>query len=87
MSTSLPGTAEAKFRYILMSDETDYLMAHAKKTLRDARKLPNGPLKVWLRKIGGIYHLLAKQGAYSNIEFLEDYRIVKKIERDLRQSS
>jgi hypothetical protein len=70
-----------------MSDAPDYLMAHAHKTLLEARKLPRGPMKHWLRRIGGIYHLLAKQGAYSNIECLEDYRAVKKAEQDLRRSS
>ena len=70
-----------------MSDAPDYLMSHARKTLLEARKLPPSPLKFWLRRIGGIYHLLAKQGAYSNIAFLDDYRAVKKVERDLRRSS
>ncbi|KQW22944.1 hypothetical protein ASC80_06350 [Afipia sp. Root123D2] len=70
-----------------MSDAPDYLMAHAKRTLLEARTLPPGPMKFWLRRIGGIYHLLAKQGAYSNIEFLNDYRAVKQVEHDLRRRS
>ena len=70
-----------------MSDAPDYLMAHARKTLTEARELPYGPMKFWLRRIGGIYHLLAKQGAYSNIEFLDDYRTVRKAEKDFRRSS
>lgn len=70
-----------------MSDAPDYLMAHARQTIIEARKLSRGSQKHWLRRIGGIYHLLAKQGAYSNIEFLEDYRAVRKVERDLRRSS
>ncbi len=40
-----------------------------------------------LRRIGGIYHLLAKQDAFSNLEFLDDYRAVKRIGQDLRRSS
>jgi hypothetical protein len=40
-----------------------------------------------LRRIGGICHLLDKQGAYSNLEFLDDYRAVKKVGQDLRRSS
>ncbi len=63
---------------------TDYLMAHAKRTPLEARKLPPGPAKFWLRHIGSIYHLLAKQGAYTNIAFLEDYRRAKKVEDALR---
>lgn len=70
-----------------MSDAPDYLKEHARKTLLEARKLSPGPMKHWLRRIGGIYHLLAKQGAYSNLEFLDDYRAVKKVEQDLRRSS
>lgn len=68
-----------------MSDATDYLMAHAKKTLLDARRLRPGPEKFWLRRIGSIYHLLAKQGAYTNVAFLEDYRAAKKSEDELRR--
>lgn len=69
-----------------MSDATDYLMAHAHKTIMEARRLPFGPAKVKLRHIGSIYHLLAKQGAYSNISFIEDYRAAKIAERYLRES-
>lgn len=50
----------------------------------EARRLPRGPEKFWLRHIGSIYHLLAKQGAYTNIEFLDDYRRAKKAEEALR---
>jgi hypothetical protein len=67
-----------------MSDSTDYLMAHAKRTIMEARKLPRGPGRFWLRRIGSIYHLLAKQGAYTNIAFLDDYRLAKKAEDSLR---
>lgn len=45
-------------------------------------------MKFWLRKIGGIYRLLAKQGgAYCNLAFLDDFRAIKKVEQDLRQGS
>jgi hypothetical protein len=67
-----------------MSDSTDYLMAHAQRTILQARRLAPGPTKFWLRHIGSVYHLLAKQGAYSNIEFLEEYRLAKKAEEELR---
>jgi hypothetical protein len=73
--------------WIVMSDAPDYLMEHARRTLREARKLPRGSKKFWLRHIGSIYHLLAKQGAYSNISFLDDYRAVRKVEIDLRHLS
>lgn len=59
-------------------------MAHAIKTIMQARRLPPGPEKFWLRHIGSIYHLLAKQGAYSNVAFLEDYRRARKVEEALR---
>ncbi len=68
-----------------MSDAPDYLMEHARRTIREARKLPVGPEKFWLRHIGSVYHLLAKQGAYTNVSFLDDYRAVKKAEEDLRK--
>lgn len=67
-----------------MSDATHYLMAHAKKTILEAPRLPPSPLKFWLRHIGSIYHLLAKQGAYSNVAFLDDYRAAKTAEEQLR---
>lgn len=70
-----------------MSDAPDYLIEHARRTIREARKLPLGPEKFWLRHIGSVYHLLAKQGAYSNVSFLDDYRSVKKVEDDLRKCS
>ena len=69
-----------------MSDSTDYLMAHARKIIMEARNLPSGPTKIKLRHIGGIYHLLAKQGAYSNISFIEDYRAAKVAEKYVRDS-
>lgn len=68
-----------------MSDSTDYLMAHALKTIMEARDLPQGPDKIKLRHIGGIYHLLAKQGAYSNLSFIEDYRAAKVAENYVRE--
>lgn len=68
-----------------MSDSTDYLMAHAKKTILEARRLPPSPTRSKLWHIGSVYHLLAKQGAYSNISFIEDYRLAKHAEEELRQ--
>lgn len=50
----------------------------------EARRLKPGPAKFWLRHIGSIYHLLAKQSAYANVEFLEDYRRAKQAEDKLR---
>ncbi len=70
-----------------MSNATDYLMAHARCTILEARQLPPGPAKFRLRHIGGVYHLLAKQGACTNIEFLEDYRAAHKAKDDLRKVS
>jgi hypothetical protein len=67
-----------------MSDSTDYLMAHAKRTILDARKLSRGPEKFWLRHVGSVYHLLAKEGAFVNIEFLDDYRTARRLEMNLR---
>jgi len=60
-------------------------MAYARKTIMEARRLPPGPPKFWLRHIGSVYHLLAKQGAYSSIELLDDFRTMKRAEQDLRQ--
>lgn len=68
-----------------MSDSTDYLMAHARSTLMEARKLPPGPTRIKLRHIGGVYHLL-KQGAYSNLSFIDDYRLARKSEDQLRNN-
>lgn len=83
-SISSLGARRNGFGYFCMSDATDYLMAHAKKTILDARRLPAGSLKFRLRHIGSVYHLLAKQGAYSNIAFLDDYRTAKNAEDKLR---
>lgn len=60
-----------------MSHPTDNLMLHARKALLRARYLPRGPMKFWLRHIGRVYHLLAKQGAGGNIAFLEDARAAR----------
>ena len=71
-----------------MSDATDYLMAHAVQTTLEARKLPPSEMKTKLRRIGRIYHLLAKEGAYGfNISFLDDYRVVKAAEERLRSKT
>jgi len=64
-----------------MRHPTDDLMLHARKTLLRARYLPRGPMKFWLRHIGGIYHLLAKQGAGDNIAFLDDVRAARAAQR------
>lgn len=64
-----------------MSQPNDDLMLHARKTLLRARYLPRGPMKFWLRHIGGIYHLLAKQGAGGNIAFLDDARAARAAQR------
>jgi hypothetical protein len=67
-----------------MSDATDYLMAHAVQTTLEARQLLPSELKTKLRRIGRIYHLLAKEGAYGfNIPFLDDYRAAKAAEERL----
>jgi hypothetical protein len=68
-----------------MSDSTDYLMAHAKRTISEARKLPRGPEKFWLRHIGSVYHLLAKEGAYTNVSFLDDFRAARNMELDIKK--
>lgn len=80
------GTLRTPARWLCMSDSTDYLMAQARKTIMEARDLPQGPAKIKLRYIGGIYHLLAKQGAYSNISFIEDYRAAKVAEKYVREA-
>jgi hypothetical protein len=64
-----------------MPHPTDDLMLHARKTLLRARDLPRGPMKFWLRHIGGISHLLAKQGAGGNIAFLDDMRAARAAQR------
>jgi hypothetical protein len=50
----------------------------------EARRLPPGPAKLSLRHIGSIYHLLAKQSTYAGTEFLEDYRLARNAEDNLR---
>lgn len=78
-------TRARRTRLPYMSDSTDYLMAHARNMIMESRNLPQGPTKIKLRHIGGIYHLLAKQGTYSNIWFIEDYRAAKVAEKFVRE--
>jgi hypothetical protein len=46
--------------------------------------LQAGPAKRQLRHIGSIYHLLAKQGAFTNVAFIDDFRAAKKGRRSTK---
>lgn len=68
-----------------MSDATDYPMAHAVQATLAARKMPPSEVKIKMRQIARVYHLLAKEGALGfNISFLDDYRAAKSAQARLR---
>lgn len=50
-----------------MSDATDYLMAHAIRTIMDARHYRRDRRNFQLRHIGSVYHLLSKQGLAAHL--------------------
>jgi hypothetical protein len=69
-----------------MSDIMHYFLAHARAATRKARNMERGTkLRSRQRTVARVYHLLAKEAAYtSNVERLEEFRAVKRLERRMR---
>jgi hypothetical protein len=67
-----------------MSDAHDYFMSHAVAAVQKARAMPFSPLKRKQRTVARVYHLLAKEAAYaSNIRHLDDFRVAKRLQRQI----
>ena len=71
-----------------MSDACDYFRAHAIAAVRKARALPFGRDKRKQRVVARVYHLLAREAAYTpNLHHLDDFRAAKQLERRINRSS
>jgi hypothetical protein len=66
-----------------MSDILHYFMAHARRATLKARGMKRGTaLRKRQRTVARVYHLLAKEAAYhSNVEHLDDFRRVQRLEQ------
>ncbi|AWM02907.1 hypothetical protein [Bradyrhizobium amphicarpaeae] len=68
-----------------MSDAFDYFREHAIAAIRKARALPRGRPKQKQRTVARVYHLLSKEAALApNIQHLDDFRVAKQLERQIR---
>jgi len=71
-----------------MSDAYDYFRAHAIAATRKARALPCGRDKNKQRVVARVYHLLAREAAYTpNLHHLDDFRAARQLERRINRSS
>ncbi|QQO20119.1 hypothetical protein JJB98_09430 [Bradyrhizobium diazoefficiens] len=69
-----------------MSDAYDYFREHAIAAVRKARALPPGWPKRKQRTVARVYHLLSKEAALApNIHHLEDFRVARRVERQIRR--
>jgi hypothetical protein len=67
-----------------MSDAYDYFRAHAITAVQKARALPFGRDKSKQRVVARVYHLLAKEAAYTpNLHHLDDFRVARQLERGI----
>lgn len=67
-----------------MSDAHHYFPAHAVEAVRKARATPLGRMKQKQRVVARVYHLLAKEAAFSsNIHHLNDFRAAQRMERNI----
>jgi hypothetical protein len=70
-----------------MSDAYDY-RAHAIVAVQKGRSLPFGKLKRRQRTIARVYHLLAKEAAYTpNVHHLDDFRTARRLEGAIDRGS
>lgn len=64
-----------------MSDAHHYFLAHAREALTKARAMPRGRIRHKQRVVARVYHLLAKEAAYTpNLHHLDDFRKTRDIE-------
>lgn len=67
-----------------MSDAYDYFMSHAVAAVHRARAMRSSPLKRKQRTVARVYHLLAKEFAYApNVHHLDDFRVAKRLQRQI----
>jgi hypothetical protein len=67
-----------------MSDAFHYFRSHAVRALCKARAMPLGRIRHLQAMAGRIYHLLAKEAAYSpNLHHMDDFRAAQKLEKSL----
>jgi hypothetical protein len=67
-----------------MSDAYDYFMSHAVAAVHKARAMPSSHLKRKQRTVARVYHLLAKESAYApNVHHLDDFRVAKRLQRQI----
>jgi hypothetical protein len=59
-------------------------MAHAVRAALKAREMPRGRIKRKQRVVARIYHLLAKEAAYtSNLHHMDEFRKAREVENAL----
>jgi hypothetical protein len=64
-----------------MSDAHHYFLAHAREAIDKARRMPPGHLKRKQRVVARVYHLLAKEAAYTpNHHYMNDFRKARELE-------
>lgn len=67
-----------------MSDAYDYFMSHAVAAVQKARAMPASYMKRKQRTVARVYHLLAKESAYTpNVHHLDDFRAAKMLQRQI----
>jgi hypothetical protein len=67
-----------------MSDAYDYFKAHAIAATQKARALPFGRDKQKQRVVARVYHLLAREAAFTpNVHHLDEFRAAQRLERQV----
>ena len=75
-------------RWKRMSDAYDYFKAHAIAATQKARALPCGRDKQKQRAVARVYHLLAREAAFTpNVHHLDEFRAAHRLERQVKRSS
>jgi hypothetical protein len=69
-----------------MSDAYDYFKAHAIAAIQKARALPFGRDKSKQRVVARVYHLLAREAAFTpNVHHLDEFRAAQRLERQVNR--
>ena len=67
-----------------MSDAYDYFKAHAIAATQKARALPFGRDKQKQRVVARVYHLLAREAAFTpNVHHLDEFRAAQRLEQQV----
>ena len=63
-------------------------MAHAVRAALKAREMPRGRIKRKQRVVARIYHLLAKEAAYtSNLHHMDEFRKAREVKNGITPSA